>query len=271
MEWQGVESAVVKTPAKGEQHPGGRRARQGNARDRRHVLGQVAGHRAAAGECPDLRGRLLPGPRAGLLAPLHALRAERRAARDLADRAAQQVAPPVAGSARPGNAALRDQQAVASRFRPTSWTGPRPGGGSRTRRRPNGPTGGGCRTWSRPAKTWFSRPCATPNSASGHLEKWAEMLQILKDIAANRMPSVADLLKQASQSPMAAASAQRDKTPMAGMVRDTRSGAAGRRSRATPRRPRPRSLRSWTGSRRSSRWTRTTVSRLPPSPRASLA
>jgi hypothetical protein len=51
------------------------------------------------------------------------------------------------------------------------------------------------------------------------------MLQILKDISANRMPSVADLLKQASQSPLASASAKRDKTPMAGMVRDTRSGS----------------------------------------------
>ena len=64
-----------------------------------------------------------------------------------------------------------------------------------------------------------------PEFGVGHLEKWAEMLQILKDIAANRMPSVADLLKQASQSPLASASAKRDKTPMAGMVRDTRSGS----------------------------------------------
>jgi hypothetical protein len=63
-----------------------------------------------------------------------------------------------------------------------------------------------------------------PEFGVGHLEKWAEMLQILKDIAANRMPSVADLLKQASQSPLASAGAKRDKTPMAGMVRDTRSG-----------------------------------------------
>ena len=62
-----------------------------------------------------------------------------------------------------------------------------------------------------------------PEFGVGHLEKWAEMLQILKDISANRMPSVADLLKQASQSSMAAATPQRDKTPMAGMVRDTRS------------------------------------------------
>ena len=64
-----------------------------------------------------------------------------------------------------------------------------------------------------------------PEFGVGHLEKWAEMLQILKDIAANRMPSVADLLKQASQSPLASASAKRHKTPMAGMVRDTRSGS----------------------------------------------
>ena len=43
-----------------------------------------------------------------------------------------------------------------------------------------------------------------PEFGVGHLEKWAEMLQILKDISANRMPSVADLLKQASQAPVAA-------------------------------------------------------------------
>jgi hypothetical protein len=63
-----------------------------------------------------------------------------------------------------------------------------------------------------------------PEFGVGHLEKWAEMLQILKDISANRMPSVADLLKQASQSPLAA-TAQRDKASMAGMVRDTRGGS----------------------------------------------
>ncbi len=63
-----------------------------------------------------------------------------------------------------------------------------------------------------------------PEFGVGHLEKWAEMLQILKDISANRMPSVADLLKQASQAPVAA-NPQNSKTPMAGMVRDTRSGA----------------------------------------------
>jgi hypothetical protein len=40
-----------------------------------------------------------------------------------------------------------------------------------------------------------------PEFGVGHLEKWSEMLQVLKDISANRMPSVADLLKQASGAP----------------------------------------------------------------------
>ena len=39
----------------------------------------------------------------------------------------------------------------------------------------------------------------------GHLEKWAEMLQILKDISNNRMPSVAGLLKEASKAEQVAA------------------------------------------------------------------
>ena len=37
-----------------------------------------------------------------------------------------------------------------------------------------------------------------PEIGVGHLERWAEMQQILKDIAANRMPSVSDLLSKAS-------------------------------------------------------------------------
>lgn len=63
-----------------------------------------------------------------------------------------------------------------------------------------------------------------PEFGVGHLEKWAEMLQILKDISSNRMPSVADLLRQASQAPVASTS-RTDKTPAAGMVRDTRAGS----------------------------------------------
>ncbi|HJT33506.1 MAG TPA: proline-rich domain-containing protein [Pirellulales bacterium] len=47
-----------------------------------------------------------------------------------------------------------------------------------------------------------------PEFGVGHLEKWAEMLQILKDISANRMPSVAELLKEASAAPKLAANAK---------------------------------------------------------------
>src|SRR5262249_2860817 len=67
-----------------------------------------------------------------------------------------------------------------------------------------------------------------PEIGVGHLEKWAEMLQILKDISGNRMPSVTDLLKQASQAPAMAQNQNSQKAPMAGTVRDTRSGAAGK-------------------------------------------
>jgi hypothetical protein len=51
------------------------------------------------------------------------------------------------------------------------------------------------------------------------LEKWADMLQILKDIAGNRMPSVADLLKEAAQAPSMARSSPNGPTKMAGQVR----------------------------------------------------
>lgn len=38
-----------------------------------------------------------------------------------------------------------------------------------------------------------------PGIGVGHLEEWAAMMQILQDISGNRMPSVADLLKDASK------------------------------------------------------------------------
>jgi len=61
-----------------------------------------------------------------------------------------------------------------------------------------------------------------PEFGVGHLEKWAAMLQILKDIAGNRMPSVADLLKGAAQAPLAAATPA---GPVAGQVRAASPGA----------------------------------------------
>ena len=63
-----------------------------------------------------------------------------------------------------------------------------------------------------------------PEFGVGHLEKWGEMLQILKDISANRMPSVADLLKQAAQAPAVAMASPKPSAPMAGQVRASGSG-----------------------------------------------
>jgi hypothetical protein len=64
-----------------------------------------------------------------------------------------------------------------------------------------------------------------PEIGVGHLERWAEMLQILKDIAANRMPSVADLLKEAAEAPTLAANQVNKTGPKAGTTRAAGAGA----------------------------------------------
>lgn len=60
----------------------------------------------------------------------------------------------------------------------------------------------------------------------GHLEKWAEMQKILKDISASRMPSVANLLKQAAKNNQASSnpSQQKDAPKIAGVNRSEQSG-----------------------------------------------
>ncbi len=64
-----------------------------------------------------------------------------------------------------------------------------------------------------------------PEFGVGHLDRWAEMLQILKDISANRMPSVADLLDKASKAKNVATSKPGNQGPMAGKVRASGAGA----------------------------------------------
>ncbi|HWB13300.1 MAG TPA: hypothetical protein VG826_29005 [Pirellulales bacterium] len=70
-----------------------------------------------------------------------------------------------------------------------------------------------------------------PQFGVGHLEKWAEMLQILKDISANRMPSVADLLADASTAPQSEAQSPSEKdspsAPQVGQIRDSSKKSAG--------------------------------------------
>lgn len=92
-------------------------------------------------------------------------------------------------------------------------------------------------------KDLLRQAARNPEIGVGHLDKWAEMLQILGDISANRMPSVADLLKAASRAKRVAASAQRaNNGPAAGQSRAA-AGAAGKnddpnqsaKNRAVPR------------------------------------
>lgn len=58
-----------------------------------------------------------------------------------------------------------------------------------------------------------------PQFDVGSLERWAEMMQILKDIAANRMPSVADQLKEAANARSTAGNKPAATGPKAGQAR----------------------------------------------------
>ena len=75
-----------------------------------------------------------------------------------------------------------------------------------------------------------------PEFGVGHLERWAEMLQILKDISGNRMPSVADLLKQAAQAEKGLAVAPSNNAPTAGNMK---SGGSAKPSTPAPGAPKP--------------------------------
>ncbi len=65
-----------------------------------------------------------------------------------------------------------------------------------------------------------------PEIGVGHLDRWAEMLQILNDIGENRMPSVADLLDKASTQKSLARSGNKPTAPQAGKIRSTPAGGA---------------------------------------------
>ena len=81
-----------------------------------------------------------------------------------------------------------------------------------------------------------------PEIGVGHLEKWAEIQQILKDIAANRMPNVADLLKQAKEEKRLAkaSSSNSEKSgPIAGVNKDNRSNPSDADPKAAPAPPGP--------------------------------
>ncbi|MCA9126996.1 MAG: hypothetical protein KDB22_07920 [Planctomycetales bacterium] len=64
-----------------------------------------------------------------------------------------------------------------------------------------------------------------PEIGVGHLDRWAEMLQVLNDIGGNRMPSVSDLLDKASvQKEIARGESKKKSAPMAGAARAAGAG-----------------------------------------------
>jgi hypothetical protein len=76
-----------------------------------------------------------------------------------------------------------------------------------------------------------------PEIGVGHLEKWAEMMQVLKDIAGNRMPSVADLLKQGATAPKLAQDSPSNKAPNAGRNLANVSGSEPKEGDGKPKPP----------------------------------
>jgi hypothetical protein len=78
-------------------------------------------------------------------------------------------------------------------------------------------------------KELLRQAARNPEIGVGHLDRWAEMLQILGDISANRMPSVADLLKNAARAKRVAASSQRaNNGPAVGQSRTSADAGAKR-------------------------------------------
>lgn len=76
-----------------------------------------------------------------------------------------------------------------------------------------------------------------PEIGVGHLERWAEMLQVLKDISQNRMPNVSDLLQDAAEAPRLASGAAKKSGPMVGEIRTMQQGPPGETKPGEPKGP----------------------------------
>ncbi|TWU47304.1 hypothetical protein Poly51_51040 [Rubripirellula tenax] len=74
-----------------------------------------------------------------------------------------------------------------------------------------------------------------PEIGVGHLERWAEMLQVLDDLSNNRMPSVANLLSEAADAPTKIAAGPKPKGgPVAGQSRTSKPGVPAEPDKGTP-------------------------------------
>ena len=75
-----------------------------------------------------------------------------------------------------------------------------------------------------------------PDIGVGHLDKWADMLRILRDISAHRMPTVADLLKESAQAPTQLAQSDSKNAPTAGKIQNAQ-GSPNQSKEPTPAQP----------------------------------
>ncbi|HVT28967.1 MAG TPA: hypothetical protein VHE81_13210 [Lacipirellulaceae bacterium] len=76
-------------------------------------------------------------------------------------------------------------------------------------------------------KDLLKQAARNPEIGVDHLDQWAEMLKILIDISANRMPSVANLLKGAAKAPrLAASSRPANSSPSVGQMRNESAAKA---------------------------------------------
>ena len=227
MEWEGVANPIVKAPGEGERLL----AAGGNDRESLDVSGtfsaKTLGIEPQPIDRPPLRRRLFPRSRAGLFAPHTALHSDGRAARHLDHRADEQMASPVAGSPRPRNAAVRNEQAtpraVAGRARPARHAPPHriSGRGREGQRTPADEPDGQYRRRPR-----CGRRCATPRSASAISRNGPRCCRSSKTFPATACPRSPTCSKQASQAQaMADRIKVRRKRRWRAMVRDTRTGS----------------------------------------------
>ena len=195
MVWRGIPSDMVEKPAAGRSVLAAGGHEQAALEVQGHFHRQFARHRAAADRGPHLRHRLFPDRKPVYTAPymLYVLNAEQHAiwiteqlaswhrqSLEVRDRELQLYETnkrlrelPAAELDRPETRRQIERQADAERVN--------------GRRLANLTESG---------KDLLRQAARNPEIGVGHLDKWAEMLQILADISANRMPSVADLLKR---------------------------------------------------------------------------
>ena len=81
-----------------------------------------------------------------------------------------------------------------------------------------------------------------PEIGVGHLDKWADMLRILRDISSHRMPNVADLLKESAQAPTGVAQSDPKQSPPVAGKSQNSLGKPSSPDEASPKQTEPKPL-----------------------------